>query len=349
MNNFQEELYRQKYLKYKEKYLAAKQLAGNPIEESELRPGEGQEIGLVTGVEHPYYDVTNYHGTYRVKLRAGINHKLKKDGTQKEHKIEKNVTFVLIHPEVCDYGQGKCGDILKIYSSKEKKYLLDNQTRLIRKGFITERLYEGSHYDQSSQGAHAVQFVDTAPIVKSSNSYNLEMPSSDEESDDETMAIARRHQAPEHNFGHQADDHHQSHGHQEGMPKKKSSGRAGKEEPVEVEFFDKHRQVLPPPESHHMEESRSHSWGKSSSQSWGPSRHHQMSSHSVHSGEGTLVSRASDGSWTANILLSGKREDVMIPQRVIQSDFGRRSIHEGKRVRVTCYLDNGKYIATRVE
>ncbi len=349
MNNFQEELYRQKYLKYKEKYLAAKQLAGNPIIESDLRPGEGQEIGLVTSVDHPFYNVTNNHGTFRVKLRAGITHKLRKDGTQKEHQIEKNVTFVLIQPEVCDYGQGRCGDILKIYSPKEKKYLLDNQTRLIRKGFITERLYEGSHESNFSHGASNVVFNATKPIEKSSHAHTREFPSSDEDTDDEeTMEIARGHQAHEHNFehradehhlGHQADEHHLGHRADEHREPKKSKGRSA---PITLDVWGREANPHNPyaPESHHMDISRS--------QSLGPSRHHQMSSHSVLSGEGTLVSRSADGSWTASVNLSGSMQEVLIPQRVIQRDIGRSTIYIGKAVSVSCNLDNGRYVATRV-
>jgi hypothetical protein len=318
MNNFQEELYRQKYLKYKEKYLAAKQLAGNPIIESDLRPGEGQEIGLVTGVEHPYYNVTNNHGTFRVVLRAGVTHKIKKNGTQKEHKIEKNVTFVLIQPEVCDFGQEKCGDIVKIYSPKEKIYLLHNQTRLIEKGFITERLYEGSHDDQYSHGAPNVVFKDTKPVGISSHAHTRELPSSDEESDDENMEIARRHQAPEHHLGHQADEHRADKHHDS----KKSKRRSERNKQIEVQFYDRHRDVLPPPLP-------------------------QVSPQEL-SGAGSLLSRSFDGSWIASIYLNNDWNDVMIPQRVIQRDFGRSRIYEGKAVIVSCKLDNGKYVATRV-
>jgi hypothetical protein len=329
MNNFQEELYRQKYLKYKEKYIAAKQFAGNPIVESELRPGKGQEIGLVTSVEHPYYNVTNNNGTYRLVLRAGIPHKLKRDGKKKEYPIEKNDTFVLFHPEVCDFRQGKCGDIVKIYSRKEKKYLLDNEATLLSKGFITESLYKGSQDYQSSHdahAAHAVQFVETAPIVKSSHAHNLELPSDDETDDDEeTMAIVRAHQARDHDF------EHQSHDHQRAMPTIKSSKRSsGRPAPMIVDLWRKEANAYNPyaPESHQMS---SHSV------------------HSVHSGEGTLISRSSDGGWTARVNLNGQMQEVMIPQRVIQSDFGR-SIrpYERKAVRVSCILENGKYIVTSV-
>ena len=47
MNNFQEELYRQKYLKYKEKYLAAKQFAGKPGHGETDHNGSLEKICLV--------------------------------------------------------------------------------------------------------------------------------------------------------------------------------------------------------------------------------------------------------------------------------------------------------------
>lgn len=180
-----QELYKQKYLKYKKKYLEAKQTAGKPIVKEDLRPKGNQLIGLVTDTSHPWYEVTTNHASYKIKLRPGVSRKIKKNGTEKFYPIIKGETYVILEPEVCNFGKDNCGDIKKIYSDKEKEWLLLNETLLLSEQFLTESLYRRERNLQD--GRQNIEFVHSKsqPRERTIRPGGKEFPPSESEEDED--------------------------------------------------------------------------------------------------------------------------------------------------------------------
>jgi hypothetical protein len=277
MNIREEELYKQKYLKYKGKYLAAKQIAGAPVTDDDVRAGENQLIGLVTDIHHPNYHVTTNRDTYKTVLRAGVTHKIKKDETKKERKIVKNETYVLIQPGVSDYGRQLGGDIVKIFSPKEGTYLLLNEKNLLAKGFIPELLYRGAHDAVNS----SVVFVDKDPHkhAQISRPGGREFPSDSEDDLDEDMQEAIFKHASTFVDPSSDEDYFV-----QPQPQSKSKSKPKTDHPSSKLDIDLHKRIegsvnpyLPHPEISSGVAASTHKWGQSrtapSAESrWGQSR-----------------------------------------------------------------------------